>query len=134
MSATLYLLVPHAPGSTCADLIRWPDHWPRGRGAASYAELEPGMRFSQALAGCQVTDEEAAMVTRLCALEPHRGVRTRLDLPRLLAALERAQEQRPHPRLRVTCEWLRAHRDCASEVIVDVHCNTSGIYDDDFRP
>lgn len=132
MSATLYLLVPHAPGSTCADLIRWPEHWPRGRAAGSYAELEPGLRFSEVLAGPESGD--AAIVTRLCALERHRGARTRLPLAPVLAALERAQEQRPHPRLRVTCEWLRAHRDCATEVIVDVHCNTSGIYADDFRP
>jgi hypothetical protein len=48
----------------------------------------------------------------------------------VLAALEHAGSR--HARLAVICGWLRTHERCATVGRLDVHCNTSGIYTDDF--
>lgn len=135
MSVTTFLLVPHARGATCEELCAWPSHWPRrrGRARATFAEIEPGLRFSQLLPACALLPaEDVAVLERLAALERHRGVRTRLPLLAVRTALEDTRAVLAQPRLSVVCKWLHIHRACATEVIVDVHCNTSGIYDDDF--
>ena len=135
MSTTCYLLVQHARGAACADLEPWPTSWPRAgrRGRSSFAEIEAGLRFAWLLTGVPNDDTPASVLAtleQLAGLERHRGVRTRLSLPAVLAALEHAGPR--HPRLAVICGWLRTHERCATEVIFDVHCNTSGIYTDDF--
>ena len=141
MGATVYIHIPHAADSACTDTGPRPSSWPKPRSRkptkVSYAQFEIGARsfFQHCRAGSPLvtlSPEAQELLTIIDTLNDTRGVRTRLPLAPMLSLMSTLRNGLTIY-ARGFLSWLETHQHCSKELIYDVYCDTSGIYDDTFE-